>query len=409
MSEPDFDAPASGPRPPRRPPPRSAARRPWGLLSALIVGGLLLAGGVGTVGWLMLHPPAPPSEPEVKLALTPPAATPLEPAPEPVPEPAAPPAAEAPPTAIPAPPPQPAVQPPATAPIPAPPPAPAPPSTATPETRVPFPTVDGLAPVPDEGLIERTAEGLLPKIGADGRKPWQVYGRPFDPNDKRPRIALIIGGLGQSSAATEAAIQRLPGAVTLAYTAYARNLPQWVDLSRAAGHEVLLTVPMEPVGYPANDPGPHTLLVSLPEAENRARLTWLMSRFAGYSGVVNLMGSRFTNEAGPLKPVLEELNKRGLLFVDSRSSLSSVAGKMAGEIKLPRAVNNRFIDTKAARPDIDKRLEELEQIAGSEGVAVGIGAPYPVTIERVAQWVLQLDAKGIALAPISAVVDKQKD
>ena len=404
MSEPDFDAPASGSRPPRRrPPPR--AGRSWGLRSALIVGLLLLAGAAGLVGWLALHPPPPPDNGGVTIALAPPAPVP---APVPVPTPPAAVPEEIPPPASSARP-QEAARPPATAPTPpAPAPIPAPPSTATPETRVPFPKIDGLAPVPDQGLIERTAEGLLPKIGADGRKPWQVYGRPFDPADKRPRIALIIGGLGQSSAATEAAIQRLPGAVTLAYTAYARNLAQWVDLSRAAGHEVLLTLPMEPVGYPANDPGPHTLLVSLSETENRARLTWLMSRFAGYSGVVNLMGSRFTTEAGPLKPVLEELNKRGLLFVDSRSSLNSVAGKMAGEIKLPRAVNNRFIDTKAARPEIDKRLEELEQIARSEGVAVGIGAPYPVTIERVAQWVQQLDEKGIALAPVSAVVDRQK-
>jgi len=399
MSEPNFDAPATGPRPPlrRRPPPRSG--RSWGLRSALIVGALLLAGTVGLVGWLALHPPAPPEGVEVTIAIAPPGPAPAAPPQAPtVPD------AAAPSPASPAPP-QEAARPPAAAPAPIPP----PPSTAAPETRVPFPTIDGLAPVPDNALIERTAEGLLPKIGADGRKPWQVYARPFDPNDKRPRIALIIGGLGQSSAATEAAIQRLPGAVTLAYTAYARNLPQWVDLSRAAGHEVLLTLPMEPVGYPANDPGPHTLLVSLSEAENRARLTWLMSRFAGYSGVVNLMGSRFTTEAGALKPVLDELNKRGLLFVDSRSSLSSVAGKMAGEIKLPRAVNNRFIDTKAARPEIDKRLEELEQIARSEGVAVGIGAPYPVTIERITQWVQQLDGKGIALAPVSAVVDRQKD
>jgi polysaccharide deacetylase 2 family uncharacterized protein YibQ len=403
MSEPNFDAPAEGPRPPlrRRPPSRSAAGRSWGMRSALIVGALLLAAIAGLIGWLALQPPAPPDEVEVTIAIAPPA--PALPPPAAVPDDIAPPASPAPP--------QEAALPPATAPTPplAPAPTPAPPSTATPETRVPFPKIDGLAPVPDQGLIERTAEGLLPKIGADGRKPWQVYGRPFDPADKRPRIALIIGGLGQSSAATEAAIQRLPGAVTLAYTAYARNLAQWVDLSRAAGHEVLLTLPMEPVDYPANDPGPHTLLVSLSEAENRARLTWLMSRFAGYSGVVNLMGSRFTTEAGALKPVLDELNKRGLLFVDSRSSLSSVAGKMAGEIKLPRAVNNRFIDTKAARPEIDKRLEELEQIARSEGVAVGIGAPYPVTIERVAQWVQQLDGKGIALAPVSAVVDRQKD
>lgn len=402
MSEPNFDAPSPGPRPPlrRRPPFRSAGGRSWGLRSALIVGALLFASLVGLISWLALQPPAPPDDVEVSIALppAPPAAPPAEPdeiaPPSPTPQP-----------------PQDAALPPATAPAPpaAPMPIPPPPSTAPPQTRVPFPRIDGLAPVPDQGLIERTPEGLLPRIGADGRKPWQVYGRPFDPDDKRPRIALIIGGLGQSSAATEAAMQRLPGAVTLAYTAYARNLEQWVDLSRAAGHEVLLTLPMEPVGYPANDPGPHTLLVSLSEAENRARLTWLMSRFAGYSGVVNLMGSRFTTEAGPLKPVLDELNKRGLLFVDSRSSLTSIAGKMAGEIKLPRAVNNRFIDTKAARPDIDKRLEELEQIARSEGVAVGIGAAYPVTIERVTQWVQQLDAKGIVLAPVSAVVDKQKD
>ena len=118
------------------------------------------------------------------------------------------------------------------------------------------------------------------------------------------------------------------------------------------------------------------------------------------------MGSRFTTEAGPLKPALDEMDKRGLLFVDSRSSLSRVARKMPGDIKLPRTVNNRFINTMTARLDIDKRLEELEQIARGEGVATGIGAPYPVTIERVAQWVHQLDGKGIALAPISPAVDK---
>ena len=397
--EPDFDAPAVGSRPPIRRRPAPPPKKPWGLISALLVGGLLLAALVGVVGWLATSY-APPPPPAATIAIAPqPAPAPAAPAPAPVPVPEPPPtAAEAPPPA--APPSQEAARPP----IPAP-----PPSTAIPETRVPVPTIEGLSLVPDNALVERTPDGLLPRVGDDGRKPWQVYARPFDPADKRPRVALIISGLGQSAAATEAAIQRLPGGVTLAYTAYARNLPQWVSLSRAAGHEVLLTLPMEPVGYPANDPGPYTLLSGLSEADNRARLHWLMTRFTGYVGVVNLMGSRFTTEPGPLQPVLAELNRRGLLFVDSRSSLSSVAGKMAGEMKLPRAINNRFIDTKAARDEIDRQLEELEKIARSEGVALGIGAPYPVTIERVARWTQELDAKGIALAPVSAVVDRQKD
>ncbi|HEU0071676.1 MAG TPA: divergent polysaccharide deacetylase family protein [Alphaproteobacteria bacterium] len=405
--EPDFDAPATGRRPPIRRRDDMTPSRPWGLLSALIVGGLLLTGLIGVALWLSLSPSAPKDGAAVRVAIAPAVPVPASPAPV-APEPpsaAEAPAAQAPAIEAPAeaPPAQEAARPPEPA-IPAP-----PPSTAIPETRVPVPTIEGLAPVPDNALVERTAEGPLPKIGADGRKPWQVYARPFDAADKRPRIALIISGLGQSAAATEAAIQRLPGGITLAYTAYARNLQQWVELSRAAGHEVMLNLPMEPVGYPANDPGPYTLLTSLSEAENRARLNWLMSRMTGYVGLVNVMGSRFTVEAGPLQPVLGDLNKRGLLFVDSRASLSSVAGKMAGDMKLPRALNNRFIDTKAARDDIDRQLEELEKTARSEGVALGIGAPYPVTIERVARWALELNDKGIALAPVSAVVDRQKN
>jgi polysaccharide deacetylase 2 family uncharacterized protein YibQ len=411
MSEPDFDAPAVGPRSSARRPSggprgRRPRRRSWGLISALLVGGLFLGAMVGLIGWLALEArKAPPEQPEIEIAIAPPVqpppaataapeAAPEEPSPTPQP-----PAAEAPPQAAP-----PAPAEPAPAPIPTP-----PVTTAPPATRVPVPAPDGLAPAPDNSLIERTADGLLPRIGDDGRKPWQVYARPFDQSDKRPRVALVIGGLGQSSAATEAAIQRLPGAVTLAFNPYSRNLPQWIELARAAGHEVLLTVPMEPVGYPSNDPGPHTLLVALPEAQNETRLHWLMSRFVGYTGVMNLMGSRFTAEPAPLKPMLADMAKRGLLFLDARSSLNSVAGKIAGDVGLPHAVNDRFIDTKASRPEIDKRLEELEAIARKEGAAVGIGAPYPVTIERVARWTQELQGKGIALAPVSAVVGKQKD
>ena len=246
-------------------------------------------------------------------------------------------------------------------------------------------------------------------VGKDGRKPWQVYARPFDLNDKRPRVALIVSGLGLSTAATEIAIQRLPGSVTLAFAPYAKNLEQWIGLARAAGHEVLLTVPMEPVGYPENDPGPHTLLTTLTEKDNRERLLFLLSRFPGYVGVLNTMGARLTTAPQSLKPILEEIKDRGLIFVDARSSLRSVAASQATEIGLPRVINNRFIDIKAARSEIDQRLDELERIAREGGYALGIGSPYPVTIERVVLWAQELESKGIALAPVSALVNKQPD
>ena len=97
----------------------------------------------------------------------------------------------------------------------------------------------------DPELIEQAKSGPIPKIGPKGRKPWKVYARTFDGKDARPRIAIIVMGMGLSRAATEAAISRLPGAVTLAFTPYAQALDDWASIARRSGHEVLLSLPME--------------------------------------------------------------------------------------------------------------------------------------------------------------------
>lgn len=268
----------------------------------------------------------------------------------------------------------------------------------------PVKAVGGLRPAPDPALVETTRLGPLPRVSPDGRKAWQTYARPFDAVNRRPRVAVIVSGLGLSGAATEAAIQRLPGPITLGFAPYAKGLPQWIALARAAGHEVLLDLPMEPVNFPTDDPGPRALMTNLTASQNQERLHWLLGRVTGYVGVVNRMGSRFTTSEPHVRPVLQELQQRGLLFIDSRSSLRSIAARMAREIGLPNAVNNRFIDAEASRDAIDMRLQEMERIAKSTGRAVGIASPFPVTINRLAQWAQSLDGKGLILAPVSALV-----
>ena len=270
-------------------------------------------------------------------------------------------------------------------------------------------SADALAPAPDPALIERSKDGVLPIVGPDGRKPWTVYARPFDANNPRPRIAIIISGLGQSAATTEAAIQTLPPSVTLAFNPYAQRLDYWASRARGAGHEILALVPMEPVNYPANDPGPQTLLTTLTPPENRDRLNWSLSRFQGYVGILSQAGSRYTTALESIHPTLEEINNRGLMFIDARSSLRSSAFRIAGEIGVPRALNNRFIDIQASKEEIDRRLHELVKIATTSGFAVGIGQPYPATVERVAAFVRGADARGLAIAPISAIADHQKE
>lgn len=271
-------------------------------------------------------------------------------------------------------------------------------------------SVGALAPAPDPGLVEQSPDGLLPRIGTDGRQPWQAYARPFNANEARPRVAIVLASLGLSSAATESAIQGLPGGVTLTFQPYADNLQQWINLARAAGHEVLINLPLEPLDYPTNDPGPQALFTAFEQTENLERLNWALSRVTGYVGVSTHMGSRFTTSREAMAPVIEVLHQRGLLFFDTRSSARSVATALATEIGVPRAINDRFLDAReVSRTTIDARLAEIERIAREVGVSVAVGQAYPVTIERIREWVQTLEGKGLVLTPISAIVNLQAD
>ena len=286
--------------------------------------------------------------------------------------------------------------------------APTQPAAATPEPE-PEPTEEiaqALPPAPVAELVQASAIGPLPRIAADGRTPWQTYARPFDTADTRPRIAIVVTDMGHSHAPTNAAIQRLPGSVTLAFTPYAPDLDAWLIAAREGGHETLMMMPMEPDTYPRDDPGPHTLLTSLGPDANRDRLEWVLSRGAGYVGVVTEMGSRFTASEEALSPVLDALGKRGLLVLDNHSAENSRIDDLAGQFGLPQAANSRLIDSETDRDSIDLRLQELEDLARENGFAVGLAHPYPLTFERLAAWIPMLERKGIVLAPITAVVSR---
>jgi polysaccharide deacetylase 2 family uncharacterized protein YibQ len=269
-----------------------------------------------------------------------------------------------------------------------------------------------LVQVPVPELVEESQYGPLPKVATDGRRPIDVYARPSKYAEKaapgeKPRIAVLINGMGLSDGVTAEAIKGLPAPISVAYGAYGRNLQDWVERARGAGHEVLLQVPLEPLDYPTNDPGPHTLLTSLPPEENMKRLQWLMSRFTGYVGVTNLMGAKFELSQGSFLPVLEELKARGLMFVDDGSVQNSAAGQIAPTIGLEYAGANVQIDTVQSPGDITKALGQLEALAKERGIAIGVASAKPGTIKQLAAWAEQLKGKGFVLIPVSAAVRSQ--
>jgi len=216
------------------------------------------------------------------------------------------------------------------------------------------------------------------------------------------RIAVVITGLGLSKAATEQAVDRLPPQISLSFSPYAEQLDDWMARARARGHEVLIDLPMEPVTFPNDDPGPRALLTGLEPAQNLERLQWILGRGQGYIGVAAVLGSRFTTSEAALQPVLQTLKSRGLMFLDNNTTQSSVASRLAERIALPHAVNDRMLDgPEPNREAVDARLVQIERLALARGFSIAMSEPYPVTLERVTNWAVSLEARGFKLSPIS--------
>jgi polysaccharide deacetylase 2 family uncharacterized protein YibQ len=269
----------------------------------------------------------------------------------------------------------------------------------------------GLPAAPDPRLIEQTPHGPIPRIAADGARPSEVYARTAGSSggltQGAPRIALLISGMGLAPHATDSAIASLPGAVTLGFAPYGADLARETARAREAGHEVVLQIPMEPFDFPRDNPGPHTLLAGAGKAANIDNLTWLMSRFTGYAGVTNFLGGRLTADAKALTPVLREIAARGLFYVDDGTSAQSLAMTLAPGQALAAARADVVLDSTAEPEAIEAALARLEAIAHDKGVAIGVASALPPSIAIIGRFARALEARGIALIPLSAAMPSQ--
>ena len=263
---------------------------------------------------------------------------------------------------------------------------------------------------PDPLLLEASqlySGGRLPRLGPERRTALQTYAAAFDASDTRPRAAILLSGIGLNEVDSLAAIESLPPMVSLAISPYAARPDRVLDTARDRGHEFLVSIPMEPQGFPLNDPGNRALLTGATLATNSQRLEWALTRITGYVGATgalgDLRGERFAASPDQMEPVLDTLADRGLLSVDPRPNVTRLAGAPTQRGTI-RAVD-LVLDDPPGRIEIDGKLALLESIAKDRGSALALaGRPSPILIDRINAWVASLPARRLALAPVSMVV-----
>jgi polysaccharide deacetylase 2 family uncharacterized protein YibQ len=190
--------------------------------------------------------------------------------------------------------------------------------------------------------------------------------------------------------------------MTLSFLPYAEDLPHQTATAHGNGHELLVHVPMEPLG--SENPGPRALTIGLSPDEVAARLARDLTRFDGFVGINNHMGSKFTGSAPGMAVVMGELRARGLLWLDSRTAGSSVGSAIARAYDVPHVDRDVFLDNTPTLAAVQRQLADLESVARRRGWAVAIGHPKDATLDALVAWLPRLAERGFVLVPLSHIV-----
>jgi hypothetical protein len=217
-----------------------------------------------------------------------------------------------------------------------------------------------------------------------------------------PRIAIIIDDMGLAVRNSQRVVD-LPAALTLSYLPYADNVQAQVNAARAAGHEIMLHLPMEPLNH-GQYAGPRALTTRLSAPELQDNLRANLAAFEGYVGINNHMGSRLTSTPEAMAQVMAEIDRHDVYFVDSWTSPRSVAYYHAAQEGIPRGRRDVFLDHEEGEAFVWAALRQTERVARRNGYAVAIGHPKAATINVLRAWLQTAQARGYTVVPMSKLI-----
>lgn len=259
--------------------------------------------------------------------------------------------------------------------------------------------------VAKESITEDTKFGVIPTIGKDGKKQFQLYAaQPNNQLQGKIKVTFIFSDLGRNDGVLEKIIEKSPAGVTLAYLPYSTELKAKISFAREKGHEVLINLPMESTDYPITDTGPNTLLTGLPHKDNLERLHWTMAQGHEYIGLLNQQGSLFLASKEDLFPILQDLSKRGLVFVEAEESYRSQAQESAKKLDLPHVKSHFVLSGSLTPSELHTVLIRAEQIAKDAGEITIVAHASPLTVPILLTWINKAQEQNYTFIPVSQVL-----
>jgi len=257
------------------------------------------------------------------------------------------------------------------------------------------PTTETLIAVKDKKRVA----ALELVLALPGSQHLNLIPKPGGLSSQTP-VAIVIDDLGNNMD-DGLALAAVPQPLTFSILPFQIFSSGVLALAKSKGKPAMLHMPMEPEDFPNTDPGAGALLCSMGPEEIKSSLDKALDSLPGVTGVNNHMGSSFTAREDLMRPALAEIDKRGLFFLDSRTTKNDVGFQVAQELGMPTCTRELFLDNLKDQEAIWNKMIELCLAAKNGGAGIAIGHPYPETIEVLRTRLDEFEQMGCRVAPVS--------
>ncbi len=216
----------------------------------------------------------------------------------------------------------------------------------------------------------------------------------------RARIAVIIDDFGYSLNSTVKKFLSFKRPITISIIPGLRQSKKIAQLAKWGQKDFLIHMPMEPMNGSFKDDGYILLTIHEPDILQK-RLEKAITALPYAVGMNNHQGSRATSDPHLMNVVMKTVKDHNLLFVDSRTSASSVAYRVARQNAVPAAQNHLFLDQEDSRDYIRGQVKKLADLAFQNTKVLAIGHVRPSTLAVLEESIEYLELRGVEFVSIS--------
>lgn len=229
--------------------------------------------------------------------------------------------------------------------------------------------------------------------------------------EQKPKLAIVIDDFGADRHGVEEMLD-IPLPLTIAVMPSCEFSEEDANKAFEKGHEVILHMPMQNQSNstPLSYYGPVFIKNNFTPSEATSTIKSSIESIPHCKGVNIHMGTGVSQNERLITPIMEEVARQNLYFLDSKTIENSVCPKCAEKTGVDFFVRDVFLEPSGS-PSYAVAINQLNlaiNLAKEKGSAIAIGHVGPVGKEETAKAILnsidRLNTEGIEVVPLSELI-----